>query len=83
MFYRFILHPIHWPLLLVPSHNPFPIPPPLLLWADENPPGYPPPTHPTLTLQVSTRLRASSPTEARQLSPARRTYPIYRQQILD
>jgi hypothetical protein len=36
----------------------------------------------TLTLQASTRLGASSPTEAGQGSPAKRTYPTYRQQLL-
>jgi hypothetical protein len=37
---------------------------------------------PLLVLQVPVRLGGSSPTEARQGSPARKTYPTYRQQHL-
>jgi hypothetical protein len=53
------------------------MPPPLLLWVGGGPPVY----SPTLAHQVSVRLGASSPTEARQGSPARRTYPTDRQQF--
>ena len=42
-------------------------------------PGYPL----TLALQFLVRPDASSPSEARQDSPARTTYPTYRQQLLD
>jgi hypothetical protein len=66
-------------LLVTTSHNPSSSPSPqhdLVL------PGYPP----NLALQVSVRLGASSPTEARQGSPVRRTHiqnnPTYRQQHL-
>ena len=37
---------------------------------------------PTLALQVCARIGTSSMTEARQGSPASRTYPKYRQQLL-
>ena len=60
-----------------PPHNPSPIPTshsPMSCWVS---PGYP---H-TPAFQVSVRLGASSPTEARQGSPPRRTYPTYRQQL--
>ena len=63
-----------------PSHTllqsfPQPSPSPLIKWGL---PEYPP----TLTYQVSEGLGASSPIEARQGSPARRTYPMYRLQLL-
>jgi hypothetical protein len=47
---------------------------PILLWAGGGLPEYPP----ILTHQVSVRLGPSSPTEARQVSPARKTYPKYK-----
>ena len=63
-----------------PSHTllqsfPQPSPSPLIKWGL---PEYPP----TLTYQVSEGLGASSPIEARQGSPAIRTYPMYRQRLL-
>lgn len=68
------------PLLVIPfhSHSPtLPSPSPLRRWG---PPGYPlPPPH---ALQVSARTGASSPTAARQNSPPRRTYSMYRPQLL-
>ena len=54
--------PLAAPLPVTISHNPFP---------------HRPLPHTTLAHQVSVRLGASSPTEARQGSPARRTYPTY------
>jgi hypothetical protein len=78
--YLFTLHPAHCPTPGHPSHYPFPIPhpplpSPLSRWGL---PGYPL----TLAHLDSVRLSTSSPTEARQGSSARRTYPIYRQQLL-
>jgi hypothetical protein len=52
-----------------------------------NPPAYspeqvgPPEYPPTLAHQVYVMLGAFFPTEARQVSPTRRTYPTYRQQF--
>jgi hypothetical protein len=76
-FNLFTLHPAHCP---APSHPlpqffpylPFPCP---LSWSV--PPHIPSPWH-----IKSERLGASSPTEARQGSRARRTYPADRQQLL-
>ena len=79
--YSFILS------LYIPLTAPSWSPPPTILslsplpfssdWV-RGPPGYPS----TLALQVSARLNPSSSTEVRQGSPARRTHPIYRQQLL-
>ena len=72
-------------LFTVPFHSPPPklLSPSFFLFSAEqiqNPriPWY----QPTMALQVSLRLCASSSTEARQGSPARRTYSMYRQQLL-
>ena len=74
VFYLFTLHPAHYPLLVAPSHNPS-----LSLSSRQarGPPGYPL----TLAFQVSARLGASFPTEARWGCPASRTYPMHRQQL--
>jgi hypothetical protein len=65
-------------LLVTLSHNPSPIPHPFF----SEQVGVPMGTPPTLALQDSSRLGASSPTEARQDSPASRIHPTYRQQLL-
>jgi hypothetical protein len=69
--------PLTAPFPVTTSHNLSPIP---LSFFFEcvGPPGYP---SLTLALQVSVRIGASSPTEARQGSPARRTYLTDRQQF--
>jgi hypothetical protein len=61
--------------------HPLLTPPHTLLFSSEQvgTAGYPP----TLASQVSARPATSSPTETRQSSPVRRTYPTYRQQLLD
>jgi hypothetical protein len=66
-------------LLVTPSHNPSPSPFPFSSGL-VGPLQYPPQSN--LALYVSDRLGASSPTEIRQSSPARKTYPRYRQQLL-
>jgi hypothetical protein len=77
----FIIHLlIHFTSYSVPfsSHNSFPQTPPLSFEHVGTPWVF----FPTLAHQVSVRLGTSSPIEARQGSPARRTYLTYRQQLL-
>jgi hypothetical protein len=77
-FNLFTLHTTHCHPPGYPLSQSFPHPP--LPFSSEGcePPGYPS----TLALQVSARLGVSSPTEGRQSIPARRTYPMDRQQLL-
>lgn len=71
------LHPAHRP---APSHLlPQSFPFPFSSGRVESHVGIP---TTTLALQVSAQLSASSPTEATQDSPSRRTYPTHRQQLL-
>jgi hypothetical protein len=76
--YLFTLHLSNALLPVTPSHNPSRLLSSILSsgWV-----GRPWVSLPTLALQVSVRLGASSPTEARQGRPAR-TCPMYRQQLL-
>ena len=68
-------------MLTVPSWSPLHnLPPPLLLWVDGGALGIPPPP-PRQFKSLPAMLGASSPTEGRG-SPANRTYPKFRQQLL-
>jgi hypothetical protein len=73
--------------LYIPLTVPLPLTPPSILPSIPLPffskeVETPPPVSPFPAHQVSVRLGASSPTEAKQSSPARRTYSTYRQQLL-
>ena len=75
-FYLLTLHPPH----CLPPGHPLSFLLPFLLFSSERvgSPRYPL----TLALLVSARLVAFPPTEAKQGSPAKPTYPMYRQQLL-
>jgi hypothetical protein len=78
IYFTYSLHILLTALFPVtPSHNPPPFLPPLLLWV-----GGAPWLYLTLAHQVSLSLQTYSPTETRKSSPARRTYPTDRKQLL-
>jgi hypothetical protein len=74
-YYFFYISTLHHAHSLPPSQNPSPI----LLTFSKCGSSH---TY-TLIIQVSAKLGTSSPTEAREGSPASRTYPKYRHQLLE